>query len=237
MKVVISQPMFLPWIGLFEQIKLSDVFVHYDDVALPQGRSFISRVQIKTETGFNWLTAPISRSQSRLPIKDVLFVEGKEWKVSNLDKIKHSYKTAPFFCEMFDLIKKIYDHPFRGLSEFNIFGIEIIAEYLGLKTSFIKSSDLNIQSSGSDKLLMICKHLGASDYITGHGALNYLNYQIFEDSKINVLYMDYKKNIYPQIHGEFTPFLSVIDAIANLGKGALDLLSSDATYWKEFTHE
>ena len=29
--VVISQPMFLPWIGLFEQVKVADHFVHYDD--------------------------------------------------------------------------------------------------------------------------------------------------------------------------------------------------------------
>ena len=48
-KIVISQPMLFPWIGIFEQIKLSDVYVHYDDAQLPQGRSFINRVQIKTK--------------------------------------------------------------------------------------------------------------------------------------------------------------------------------------------
>lgn len=237
MKVVISQPMFLPWIGLFEQIKMADVFVHYNDVALPQGRSFISRVQIKTDNGLNWLTAPISRAQSRLPIRDVLFAEDQDWKIAHLNKIRNSYKTAPHFSEMFELIKSIYDKPFKSISEFNIFGVETIAKYFKLSPNFINSSDLKINSSSSDRLLMICKNLNAKNYITGHGAINYLNHQLFEDNKINVLYMDYKKRIYPQMHGEFTPFLSAVDAIANLGEAAADLLCSDAIYWKEFRDE
>ena len=49
--LVVSQPMFLPWVGLFEQVRLADVFIHYDDVQLPQGGNFMSRVQLKTASG------------------------------------------------------------------------------------------------------------------------------------------------------------------------------------------
>ena len=51
--------MFFPWVGLFEQIRLANVFVHYDDVQLPQGRSFTTRVQLKAPTGVHWLTMPV----------------------------------------------------------------------------------------------------------------------------------------------------------------------------------
>ena len=58
MKVVISQPMFFPWVGFLEQMRLADVYVHYDDVQFSKG-SFTNRVQIKTPEGFIWLTAPL----------------------------------------------------------------------------------------------------------------------------------------------------------------------------------
>ena len=45
--VVISQPMLFPWVGMFEQVALADVFVHYDDVQFSKG-SFTNRVQLKT---------------------------------------------------------------------------------------------------------------------------------------------------------------------------------------------
>ena len=56
--VVVSQPMFFPWVGMFEQIRLADAYVHYTDVQFSKG-SFVNRVQIKTADGFRWLTVPL----------------------------------------------------------------------------------------------------------------------------------------------------------------------------------
>lgn len=61
MKVVISQPFYLPWPGLFNQIKMADIFIHYDDAQLPQGRSFCSRVQIRTKDKIGWLSCTSSK--------------------------------------------------------------------------------------------------------------------------------------------------------------------------------
>ena len=63
--------MFLPWIGLFEQIRLADVFVHYDDVQMPRGRSFVQRVQIKTPRGQQWLSAQIDKKASGRRINEM----------------------------------------------------------------------------------------------------------------------------------------------------------------------
>ena len=78
-RVVISQPMLLPWIGIFEQIKASDIFIHYDDVQFPQGRSFSSRVQVKTQQGSRWLTVPVKHDGKQL-IRDMKIDATKNWK-------------------------------------------------------------------------------------------------------------------------------------------------------------
>jgi hypothetical protein len=237
LNLVISQPMFFPWLGLFEQIKLSDIFIHYDDVQYPQGRSFISRVQIKTPAGVSWLTAPVSRAESGSIINQTILVSDNDWRSNHLKTLKHSFSKAPFFVEMFDLAVELYSLPTNNLSEFNINSIEKISDYLGLKTKFFKSSDIGLNSSSSEKLLDLCLNYNASDYITGLGAINYLDYSIFENNNINVNYMKYEKKVYPQLYGEFTPFVSVLDAIANLGKDASNLLCSNAVYWRDFLNE
>lgn len=237
MKVVVSQPMFFPWIGIFEQIKLSDVFVHYDDVQYPQGRSFISRVQIKTDNGVSWFTAPVNRAESGRLINQTLLVSDIDWRTRHLQTLKHFYAKAPFFYEMYDLVKEIYSLPTNNLSSFNCNCIEKISSYLGIKAKFFKSSDIGFESSSSKKLLDLCLHFGATDYITGLGAINYLDYSIFENSHIKVNYMNYEKRSYPQLYGEFTPFVSVLDAIANLGENASSLICSNAVYWKDFVNE
>lgn len=229
--------MFFPWVGLFEQIKLSDVFVHYDDVQFPQGRSFISRVQIKTNSGVNWLTAPVSRAKSGRLINQTVLVSDSEWRTHHLQTLKHSYAKAPFFDEMYELAKEIYSLPSDNLSSFNCNCIEKISSYLDIKTKFFKSSDIGCSSSSSEKLLELCLHFGAKNYITGLGAINYLDYSIFENNSIKVNYMSYEKKTYPQLHGEFTPFVSVLDAIANLGKNTSSLICSNAVYWKDFVNE
>ena len=78
--IVISQPMFLPWIGIFEQLNLCDIFVHYDDVQFPQGRSFINSVQIKTKDGIKCLTVPIDRKNSAKNINETLISYTEDWR-------------------------------------------------------------------------------------------------------------------------------------------------------------
>jgi hypothetical protein len=137
--LVVSQPMFLPWIGLFEQVRLADFFIHYDDVQLPQGRSFVSRVQIKTPSGIYWLTAPIDRKRSGKLLNQVFFSSEVDWRSKHLKTIQHAYARAPFFDLMFAMVSDIYSHPDNSLVEFNINAIQIISHWLGFKPKFTRS--------------------------------------------------------------------------------------------------
>jgi hypothetical protein len=232
--LVVSQPTFLPWIGLFEQIRLADVFIHYDDVQLPQGRSFISRVQIKTSNGVSWLTAPIDHARSGKLISDVILVSHEDWRATHLKTLRHTYARTPHFDLMFELAERIFGFVTDHLSEFNINAIEKMSQWLGLSPKFLRSSSTGVEGSSTERLLGLCRYAGCDTYVTGHGALEYLDHQLLEDAGITTRYMDYRKIEYPQQHGEFTPYVSILDAIANYGERSRELLCSEAVVWKDF---
>ncbi len=223
--------MFLPWIGLFEQVRLADVFFHYDDVQLPQGRSFMARVQIKTADGVAWLTAPLDRKRSGKLINEVVFA-ADDWRERHLKTLRHAYGRALHFAAMFDLVEAIYRHQTESLAEFNIHATETIARCLGFMPEFRRSSQSNVGGASTQRLVDLCVAAGADTYVTGHGALNYLEYDKFETRGIAVRYMDYKRTPYPQLHGEFTPYVSILDAIANVGTAARDLVASPSVPWR-----
>jgi hypothetical protein len=236
-KIVISQPMFLPWIGLFEQIRLADVYIHYDDVQIPQGRSFINRVQIKTINNFEWLTAPLIRKGKGLQfIKDVAFDESPDWRSRHIKTLLHNYARAPFMNEMLAIAKEVYSLKTASLSKFNIFAIEAIADYYGIECNFACSSDYPTSSTSSLHLIELIERFGCNVYITGHGARNYLDHDLFESKKIRVEYMDYRCIQYPQLYGTFTPYVSILDLIANTGKDGIQYICSSTKYWKDFLY-
>jgi len=235
--IVVSQPMFFPWIGLFEQIALADVFIHYDDVQLPQGRSFISRVQLKnTDHQQTWLTAPIDRKHSGNLINESLIQEDPSWKDKHLKTIQHLYSKAPFFLEMYEVVEQLYNHSETNLADFNIYAIEKISDWFGLRPTFKRSSDLDIKGHASERLCDICLQEEATNYVTGLGALKYLNYDLFEQHNIRVEYIDYQKKPYAQLYGDFIPYVSIIDVMANMGREGKKLMISKSIYWKGFVH-
>lgn len=248
--------MFFPWRGLFEQIKLADIYVHYDDVQYPLGRSFMNRVQIKTPHGSPWLAVPLQKNDKQpLLIRDVIIDDSKIWRVSRSgialikskkDNVSHDWRTlhtmilhntyrdAPFFDEMSSLVDDIYSLKTDRLSELNIYTIEKIAQYFNISPVFIRSSELDIHSQSSEKVLETVIKLNGTVYITGHGALKYLDYDLFEKQGIRVEYIDYRCTPYRQLFGEFTPYVSVLDLIANTGKDGINYINSKTQYWRDF---
>jgi hypothetical protein len=216
--------MFLPWAGLFEQIKLADVYVHYDDVQMPVGRSFMSRVQIKTAKGTQWLSARIDRRRSKPLISETFLLRDSIWRGKHLNLLQQNYREANQYKTMLGFAEEFYSQPEDNLAGFNQFTIERLAKWLGLETEFQVSSALSIQGRGTQRLIDI----------TGHGARNYLDHQAFEDNDIKVSYMKYGLRPYNQLHGEFTPYVTILDAIANLGETVRDILTCDTVDWHDF---
>jgi hypothetical protein len=227
--------MLFPWVGLFEQIHLADLYIHYDDVQMPTGGSFINRVQIKTKDGQYWLTVPVSKASSNSLISELAMLEETSWRKKQLKFLEMNYAKAPFKNEMLEIANKVYANPTNNLSSFLIAGLEEVNKYLGMaEKKCVKSSELPIRGSSSTRIFDLVRHFGGTNYITGHGAKNYLDHQLFENQHIAVSYMDYQKKPYPQLYGEFTPYVSILDLIANVGKEAPTYLISGTQSWKNF---
>jgi hypothetical protein len=234
MNVVVCQPMFFPWIGIFEQIRIADVFIHFDDVQIPRGRSFVSRVQIKGPSGSQWLTAPIRRSSSSSVICDVSFDNGTDWRSNHLRTLERCYSKAPFAGEMLALAGRAYSFGGDLVADFNTHAIELIAGYFGLEVRFFRSKDYPTQTKSSEHLLYLVHKFDGLYYITGHGAKAYLDHEMFEKRGIQVRYMNYRRTAYTQQFGSFEPHVSILDVIANCGRGGKKLIKSESIHWKEF---
>jgi len=235
--VVVSQPMYFPWVGLLEQIRLADVFVHYDDVALARG--FANRVQLKTATGSRWMTVPLSDWHRGQRIGEVRIDESRDWRRSHFDLLRQAYAAAPHVEEMLDLVTHVHRQPATSLADLSIASTMAVAEYFGLCEGrrFLRASALAVQGAKSTRLLAILGQFGGTRYVTGHGAKDYLEHGAFDDAGVEVRYMDYQRLAYPQLHGSFTPYVSSLDLIANCGRNGTEFICSDAVHWRDFLDE
>ena len=233
-KIVISQPMLFPWIGLFEQIKLADIYVHYDDVQFSKG-SFVNRVQIKTVDGSKWLTVPLDGVELGQEIREVRLNSRQNWRDSHLNFLGQVYIKAPYKQDMLDLVSYVYNQPATTICDLSINSILAVCKYFNIAKldKFLYSSKIGLTGRSSERVLDIVQYLKGNIYITGHGAKNYLDHVLFEDSNIKVEYMNYRKNMYPQLYGEFTPYVSTLDLIANVGTAGVEFINSETIYWKE----
>ncbi len=229
------QPYYLAWYGFFEQIKFADIYVFYDDVQYVK-RSLMSRVSIKTQSGSQWLSIPLSSVHQGDLIKDIQCFEKTNWREDHLNRLKEFYRNAPFFSEMYELASIILRNSDNMLISVTVTGILEICKYFGLDKNkiFIKSSDLNIKGEKTDRLLKISKELGAEIYLTGMGALNYLDYNLFEKNKINVEYIKYAKSNYPQGDLPFNPYVSILDLIAWTGNEGYTYFNSYPVHYFDF---
>ncbi|WP_428024392.1 WbqC family protein [Arcobacter sp.] len=234
--IVISQPMYFPWIGLFEQIRFSDIFVIYDDAQFSKG-SFTNRVQIKTNTGMKWLSVPISKLKLGQKINEIQIDNKKNWKRSHIDFLKNTYKNHPYLQDVLSIINHIYSNPYNTMSDLSTDSIKVILEYFEIERKILFSSSMKLEYTNSDKVLEIVKLLNGNVYITGHGAKNYLNHEDFEKNNIDVKYINYNLRIYPQKFETFTPYVSILDLIANVGKDGLEYFNSVTLNWKEFIND
>ena len=217
---VISQSNYIPWKGYFQMIAKADIFVFYDNVSFTS-RDWRSRNKIFTKDGELWLTIPVGSNRGK-NIDEVDLPNGK-WKTKHLESIKRAYSKFPYYEDVKEIIDPIFfERAVDNLSLFNQKLIKSFCKYLEIDTKFYNASDLGIDGNRVEKLIKICKKLGADTYISGPAAKNYIKNE-FDDSGINLQWMEYGPfEEYEQNGSEFSHYVSIIDTIARLGKGSIE---------------
>lgn len=229
MKVIgILQPGYLPWLGFFEQLYRSDVFVLYDDVQYDKG-GWRNRNRIKTANGIQWLTVPVRLDFDDRPlVNEVLIDNTSNWRKKHATSIRQSYGKTPFFAHYWTIFEEAFDRQWDLLIDLDLYFIEQLAACLGLAgRRMVRSSNLNISGDRIGRLLAICKHFDADVFYEGAAGCNYIDDREFTDQGITVQYQSYQHPAYKQLYGEFVPYLSVIDLLFNQGEQSRDILISN----------
>ena len=222
MITLIHQPEFMPWMGFFDKLARSDVFVVYDDVQFEKN-GFQNRNKIMTEHGWKWLSVPIVHNYPEL-IKDVK-ISGTQWKKDILNKILFNYKKTPYFEKYYKLIEEAILADHELLIDLNLHIIRNISEALGINVKMIRSSEFSYEGEEkNEKLISICKSIGSDTYLVGSGGRGYTDEKMFSDAGIKLLWHDYNHPTYKQQFEEFQPQMSTVDLLFNSGMEAKDTI-------------
>ena len=217
MIVAIHQPEYLPWLGFFKKMMNVELFVFLDDVQFRK-KGWQNRNRIRINDGTTLLSIPV-HTHSYPKINEVTIDNEKNWSIRHKKSILYNYARAPYFDEIKDFIESIFEKKFQYLVDLNTEIIKFIMNELEIKSKIVFSSELEISKKGSDRVLDICKAVGADHYITGtFWAESNLRVEEFKKSNIDVEFQKFQHPIYKQIHGEFIPEMSIIDLLFNEGK-------------------
>ena len=214
MKIGIMQPYFFPYIGYWQLINAVDKYVIYDDVNYIKG-GWINRNRILINDKPSFINLKMNGSSPNKLIKEINVSNDNRWKNKLLKSIELSYRKAPFFEMSFPIIEEIINHDEVNLSLYLENLIKRIAEYLEMNTEFVLSSNIEKDNSlkGQDKVIEICKSLGAKEYYNAIGGVELYSAENFNSYGIELRFLRTEYIEYKQFKNDFSPYLSIIDVM------------------------
>lgn len=220
-KIAIVQSNYIPWKGYFDLINMVDEFILYDDMQYTR-RDWRNRNRIKTNNGLIWLTIPVNNKGLYYEkIKDIIISE-PNWNVRHWKVINHSYAKTRYYKEYKTIFEDLYlSSTETYLSQTNYRFITTICNLLGIRTKISWSMDYCLNEGKTERLIYLCQQAGATTYISGPAARDYLDEGLFRQAGIELQYMSYTG--YPEYVQLFPPFehgVSILDLIFNTGPQA-----------------
>jgi hypothetical protein len=222
-KCVILQPSYIPWRGYFHQIHKADIFMFFDDVQYDQ-RGWRNRNRVKTAGGVQWLTVPVLKKGTRAeqtPIREVRVCWDRPWAQRHWTTLQHAYGRAPFFKKYAALVESFYRRRDEFLADFTIHASVALARELGIRdTRFLRSSELEVSGTKTDRLLALLKAVGANHYISGPSARAYIDEKAVQAAGVTLEYMTYDYPPYDQLHPPYDAQVSLLDLLFMKGPEA-----------------
>lgn len=239
MNIAMMQPTFLPWLGYFQLIYKSDIFVFLDDFQFSfqsyhqRNKLFVNQDQI------DWYTVPIKKSSSfGVSINAAFFDESRNWRKKLGRRLEKNYFKTSFFSKIYPLIGDIIMNEKSNLSTLNIKLIKAVVKLFDWDVKWEFSSKYPSKAIRSERVLELLKHYRAKHYYSPIGAMQYLKDDgIFPVSNLDISFQNFHIKKYPQKNSssEFFPSLSVLDALFNVGpEETIKLINNESNKWEKW---
>lgn len=228
--VAIHQPNFFPWLGYFDKIARSDVFVFLDHAQLQKtGGGWANRVKMLVGGEPRWVTAPIRRAfHGVAAISEVEWADEQPWRAKLLRTLAANYAKAPCYRETMFWLEPLIQTPDANLARYNMSVIRAIADQIGLRHDHcVTSSSLGGHGQANELLIDLTRKVGGDCYMCGGGASGYQDDDVFAVAGLELRYQRFTHPVYAQAgQQEFAPGLSIVDALMNVGcRGVKGLLA------------
>ncbi len=235
-RLAIVQSNYIPWKGYFDLINAVDEFVLYDDMQYTR-RDWRNRNKIKTPRGAEWLTIPVEVKGKYFQKINETRVNDSDWHRAHWSSIQHNYARAPHFAEQREWLRELYEGCGESLlSQINFRFIRAICERLDIRTRVTWSSDYTLVEDRNERLIHLCRQVGADMYVSGPSAKGYMDIEAFNRAGVQVKFANYSAYAeYPQLHPPFDHYVSILDLLLNTGDHAKNyMISFDTAKLKNF---
>lgn len=218
----IMQPTYLPYLGYFQLMAASYIFVFLDDVQFAR-RSWQSRNRILTAQGELMLTVPVRKHDRDTPIHQIEIDDTQSWRDKHLAAIRHAYGKKRCFEEGWAFVsEQLARERDGGLADLTCGLAQAAARKMGIQARFVRASELGAGGTRSEHLLEICRAVGAQEYVSPMGSADYMEDDgVFDAAGFPARFQGFRMAEYPQGPAPFTPYMSFVDALMNVGWGGM----------------
>ena len=238
MRVAIHQPQYFPWIGYFDKMGKSDLFVFLDQVQLVRGRMNRNVVLDQNGQPQHITIVGDTKSSPEREFRSIRTKHVEEWTSRQFNALESYYKKAPFRDEILGVLQTFFSQRYETVCQWSCASIELVRNILEIKTPIAYQSDLEYSRSSqkSDLIYAICKTVNADVYLSGRGAsVEYLDREKFAAGQVQIAFQDFQHPVYRQCSSqEFVPGISTLDMLFNWGNE-----DSRRIFWENLhgTHE
>lgn len=214
MKLGIMQPYFIPYIGYWQLLNAVDEYVIYDDVNFIKG-GWINRNRILVNKVPQYFNIPMLGASPNKLINEVGVNQDEKVINKNLRIVQAAYSKAPYFKDVFPMVEEMLRCGESNLASYITVSTRMICDYLGIRTKIFISSDIekNNQLTGQDKVLEICRILGATEYYNAIGGRELYSFEAFQEKGIVLHFLKRNEIQYQQFGEQFYQDLSIVDVM------------------------
>ncbi len=222
MRVAIHQPQFMPWLGYLDKIDRADLFVLLETVQFKKNE-WQNRNRIRTAQGWQWLTVPVLHDFGQR-LNEVRINSSVNWQAKHARTLEMHYGRAPYAPQFLPQLLRLYEQPWDRLVDLTVACLKWLLDAFDIRTPLRMASGMQVRDEPTDRLIDICRAVGATRYLVGAGAHGYLDTARFEAAGIQIEQQEFKHPVYAQCYDPFLPGMAAIDLLLTSGREGVHYL-------------